>query len=286
MIANAKQDWKPTDAEYYAATDWLSHSDFKHFLKSPKAYQRYVLDGIPFKRTSSMEFGSLVDAAVFHPDGFGRGIVTIPDEVLSGSGARHGHKWKEFAAANEGKILLKNGDNSLYNVLEALSDHAEAIGILEALGESQVAFRWESEVEGVALKRRAKLDKLPTGLPFIADLKTTADPSPASFASQIVSLGYHTQGVWYQDAVESKYGVRPPVLLVAAQNCEPFDVEVYELNAKFIELGRRRIDDNLPEFIACQKSGVWRKPTHNRIIEIAPPYWAERATNEWNFQGE
>lgn len=279
------EQWKPTDAEYFASKEWLSHSEWKHFAKSPKAYQRYVLDGVPFKRSASMEFGSLVDAAVFHPDGFGAGLVTIPDRVLSASGSKAGGKWEDFKAANAGKILVKQDDN-LYRVLDALSDHAEAMGILESLGESQPTFRWETEIDGVTVKRRAKLDKLPTGLPFIADLKTTVDPSAESFARDIVSLGYHTQAVWYQDGIEAQYGKRPPFLIVAVQNCEPFDCEVYELDESFISLGRKRIDAKLSEFVACREAGYWRKPSHGKIVKISPPYWAEKNQQEWVLQGE
>lgn len=280
----SNEPWKPSDAEYYACKEWLSHSEWKYFVKSPKSYQRHVVDGLPFKKSDAMEFGSAVDAAAFHPDGYGAGVVVIPDEVLASNGARAGSKWKEFAAANQGKILVKSDDKILY-VLESLTDHEEANAILACDGQAQPAFRWETEVNGVPLKRRAKLDKLAADLSFIADLKTTNDPSPEAFAKTIMDLRYYTQAVWYQDAVEAHHGVRPPFLIIAVQNCEPFDCEVYELNDTFIALGRKLIDEKLREFVDCRESDTWRRRSHGKITKLAPPYWAERALQDWTFQG-
>jgi hypothetical protein len=274
--------WTPTDAEYFAATDWLSHSEFKLFAKSPRLYEHHVINGVPVKRNESMEFGSEVDTAVFHPDGFGGGMVIAPESVLGKGGIRSGAAYTEFVAANPGKVICKRRD-PVVRALDSLHDHAEARGVLESLGECQVALRWESEVNGVPLKRRAKLDKLPTGLPFIADLKTTKDVSASSFAKDIITFKYHTQAEWYRDAVEARYGVRPPFLIVAVQNCEPFDCEVYELNETFLMLGRKLIDDKLAEYVACRSANKWRPTSHDQIVKLAPPYWAEKELTAWNL---
>ncbi len=278
-----REVWQPSDAEYFAATDWLSHSEFKHFAKSPKLYEHYVINGGEFKRTASIEFGSEVDAAVFHRDGFGQGLAIAPESVLGKGGIRSGAAYHEFVAANEGKVVCKRHD-PIVKVLDSLHDHIEARGVLDCVGDSQVAFRWAADVDGYLLQRRAKLDKLQKSLEFIADLKTTKDPSAESFAKDIVNLGYHTQAEWYRDAVEAVHGVRPPFLIVAVQNCEPFDCEVYELNASFLSLARRRIDDKLPEFVECLKANHWRRKSHGQIIEIAPPRWAESAAMDWSLE--
>lgn len=275
--------WTPTDAEYFAATEWLSHSEFKLFAKSPALYERHVIRGVPVKTNDSMDFGSEVDAAVFHPSGFAANVAVPSRDDLSPTGRKTGEKFKAFCEANAGKQIVK-ADEPLARVLDSLHSHPEAIGVLEAMGESQVAFRWESEVGGVKLNRRAKLDKLPTGLPFIADLKTTKDPSPDSFAKDIVNLKYHTQAVWYQDAVESQYGQRPPFLIVAVQNCEPYDCEVYELDDDFIQLGRRTIDAKLAEFVACRAANRWRRESHGKIVKLSPPRWASYQLDDWKFQ--
>lgn len=276
--------WNIDDAAYYADKEWLSHSDWKLFARSPSLYERHCIKGVPIKPNASMEFGNMVDACVFHRDGFAAKVAIAPQDVLSKRGTRQGRKFQEWAAQHEGRVILTHKD-PLANVLEAIAGHEEAMGVFNAEGESQPAIRWESTVDGITVKRKAKLDKLPNDLSFLADLKTTRDPSPESFAKDIINFGYHTQAVWYQDAVEAISGVRPPFLIVAVQNCEPYDVEVYKLNDAFLELGRRKIDAKLSEFVACRLANRWRKPTHGQVIELAPPFWAEKQLTDWNLSG-
>jgi hypothetical protein len=278
------QRWNVTDAEYYACKDWLSHSELKLFMQSPKKYERHVLQGLPFKTNDSMKFGSEVDAAVFHADGIAANLAIAGPSVLSPTGRKVGKAYKAFCEANAGKTIIKH-DEPLARVIAALGEHAEAMGILDADGEAQPAFRWTTEVDGVQIQRRAKLDKLHGSLDFIADLKTAREVDPESFSRAILNLGYHTQASWYQDAVESVHGVRPPFLIVAVQNCEPFDVEVYELDEAFLELGRRKIETKLREFAACKQTNKWRPETHGRITKLSPPVWAEKALNDWTFSG-
>lgn len=274
--------WQPTEAEYFATRDWLSHSEFKLFMRSPRLYERHVIQGVPVKTNESMEFGKAVDEAVLHPDGFCAGVAWATPEVLSKTGRKVGKKWAAFLLASQGKTVLKDGE-PVARVIQSICEHTEAHAILDSLGDRQKAIRWVCEVEGVTIQRRAKIDLLPTGLPFIVDLKTARDVEPSTFAKAIIDLGYHTQAVWYQDAVEAEYGRRPPFLIVAAQNCEPYGVEVYELNETFEMLGRKAIDEGLRRFVNCRRNETWRPESHGTIVKLAPPRWAEAALQDWQL---
>jgi hypothetical protein len=282
MSTEAIERWTPTDAEYYSAHDWLSHSSFKIFCKSPKAYERHIINGVPIKPNTSMQFGSEVDAAVFHPGGIAAGMAIAGPSVLSPSGRRVGKAYKAFVEANAGREIVKH-DEPLARVITALGEHAEAMGLLDAEGEAQPCFRWVTDVDGEPVQRRAKLDKLPKSLAYVCDLKTAREVNAEDFSKAIISLGYHTQGSWYLDAVEAHYGVRPPFYIVAVQNCEPFDVEVYKLSERFLELGRQRIETKLREFVACRKQGQWRRESHGKVLELDPPAWAEKNMNDWSL---
>jgi len=277
--------WQPNDAEYYSATDWLSHSEFKLFRRSPALYEHHVINGVPVKTSAAMEFGSDVDSVVLDPDGFAASVVLIPPAVLAKGGRRAGNKYWQWAAAHADKRKLAPSD-PLARVIQAIREHPEAHGIVSALGERQRAFRWQSNVGDDSVKRRAKLDLIPTGLPFLCDLKTSRDVSPAEFAKTIVNLGYHTQAVWYQDAVEAEFGKRPPFLIVAVQNCEPYGCEVYELDATFEALGRKAIDDGLRSFVKCREADKWRPESHGTVVRLSPPKWAEYALNDWALPQE
>src|SRR5262245_9918570 len=99
--------WTCDPASYHSdQANSISHSDLEVFRESPRLYQgRFITGECPREATAALELGTLIHAVVLEPENAAYAI--IPPEALNADGHRKGAAWKQFAAANEGKLLLK-----------------------------------------------------------------------------------------------------------------------------------------------------------------------------------
>ena len=302
-----------TAANYYADPR-LSNSKLSTFIESPKEYHwTHNLGRMTRKVTAAMELGTIVHSVVLEGvelletpawveniDSKLKAldpatVVQIPSSVLSKSGSKSGAAWKEFAAENDGKTLLKESEyadwlqwwswsetiegkkfakaedfDRVMGIVEALRQHEAAAELLfDTDGETERILAWDAD----GVQKKAKLDVLRPWV--IADLKTTDDPRPAAFAGNIVRRGYHRQGRWYQDGVLHETEELLPVVLVAVRSTAPFEVETYELTREHHELAQQQIDQALAYFKECQASGRWESKTHGKTYEAGVPNWAK-----------
>jgi hypothetical protein len=254
----------------YRSHPSLSTSKLKRFADCPETCD------LEIETTAAMQFGCdlelyLWDAAALNSD-----IAIMPEAIK----IRSGKAWDEFAAANEGKRILKSHEwtqllGSLIACAIQLGQHEEAHRLLTDCGRPWPSFYWTCPctVEG----RKAELDILHHDC--IVDLKTASDVSSAGWAAAAERLRYHWQAASYQDAVLACMGSRLPVVFVVVANKPPHNVEVYEMDDAWIEAGRQEVYQTIERYQTCRALGRWRSETHGKIIQLSRPRWAA-------YQGE
>ncbi len=161
-------------------------------------------------------------------------------------------------------------------MLESVHRHTWARKFLiEMNGKRQVAIRFTCPLTGIV--RRCKLDhKFKSA---IVDLKTTKDASFEAFSRDALKYGYHRQADWYQTAINALTGEWLPFVFVAVQKDAPYTVNVFELEARFAELGAWQNAAALKRFVRCRESGIWEDEGYGEIITLPAPAWAGKEKN-------
>lgn len=233
--------------------------------------------------------------------------VRVPDHVLNEHGHCKGGKYlawrkgfpKEVKTLKDSEyrelsdrvrlaFVVEDGENvissesldQLHGMLESLRSHVFASRLLFGDGESEVPIRGVDSETGIQV--RCKLDRvsMDPSDPFIADLKTTIDPSPKGFASAVDRFGYHRQHVFYSRIAESAFGHPVPFWFVVVAKKPPYRVEVYQLDPAWIDLGNIEVDRGLDTIRRCQQSGVWRHEHYGSPLVLPMPRYVNYK-NEW-----
>lgn len=258
----------PAD-EYHADYSRVSHSMLETFRESPRLYYgRYVTREYPSERTDAMDFGTAAHAMLLEDR---RVFVPIPRDALNGDGHRKGAAWKQFAAENEGKILLTPDQQATLEAMVAeLRRHRMAAKLLGCRGEREHTIHWTDEATGLDMKCR--IDIAMEGMAIIGDYKTTADA--AKFDTQHYDMGYHRQDALYRDAVKSVTGEHPQFLFVVQQKSPPYAVRVVPLSPQLVTIGRMENRNDIAALIRCRDDDMWDGPFHGRVEQpIEPTPW-------------
>lgn len=230
------------------------------------AHVRYGMDN-PRKTTPAMMMGSALDFALTDPKGF------LDRYALGPEGNRGTKKWDEAQEADS-RILLKPSEwGDVLGMAESLRRHPAASRLFAAPGDLQVSLLWRDEATGLMCK--ARLDFLPRDLPFVVDLKSTADASPEAFARTALNMGYHKQAAWYLDGAAACGLSVEKFIIPAVEQDAPYPVAVYDLGAASIELGRIKNREALNAYAHAQKTGVWAGFS-NIVQPLEVPAWALR----------
>jgi hypothetical protein len=107
---------------------------------------------------------------------------------------------------------------------------------------------------------------------FLVDLKKTAFFH--SFDNEVAKYGYHGQLALYQDGLETLTPGHVEPVIIACQDCAPFDVAVFRLG-EAIEHGRKLYRRLLSEFINCKKTDRWPGICPVGCLPVVLPRWAE-----------
>jgi hypothetical protein len=257
----------------------ISNSQVSHFIdRGPQGYyRRYVSNEWAWDDPSdAMKLGTAVHAVVLEGKPLDEVCMEITPDVLSSSGSRAGNAWKQFAAENGDKLLLKRHEYAEFmTIVNAIQGEPYAARLLAMESEREREVYWHDDTHG--LERRAKLDML--AATCIVDLKIVNDASERGFARLAAERGYHRQAVYYRDAARSLGHDALPFIFIAAQNCEPFTVACYDLGGTFYEMASEQIDDALSSMKLRFASGDWGRVNRGALTTLMPPNWLK-------YQGE
>lgn len=255
--------------EYHRDHSRVSHSMLEVFRESPRLYcGRFVTREYPSERTDAMDFGTATHAMLLEDR---RVFVPIPRDALNADGHRKGSAWKQFAAENEGKILLTPDQQTTLECMVAeLRRHKMAAKLLGCRGEREHTIHWTDEATGLDMKCR--IDIVLEGMAIIGDYKTSADA--AKFDTQLYDLGYHRQDALYRDAVKGVTGELPQFLFVVQQKSPPYTVRVVPLSPQLVTIGRMQNRQDIAALISCRGADCWDAPSHGRVeTPIEPKPW-------------
>ncbi len=154
--------------------------------------------------------------------------------------------------------------------------HAVAAKYLNQTGQAEATVVWLHKPTGLLCKSR--LDWLTNRT--ICDLKTTRDPEPSSFGRSAARYGYHLQAAFYQDAIESVTRQRKPVVIIAVQNAEPFDVVVYSVPSDILEEGREDYQDLMRQLLYCRETDSYPGIAPDNDVPLELPAWASNRTED------
>ncbi len=270
------------NADYHADTSHVGHSMLKDFLVSRRTYHaRNIAKSLPEKRTTALDIGTVAHAAILEPHIIDDVCLEIPSDVLSKSGAKSGKAWKDFQTENAERILLHAREiKQVRDMQAAVYANPACRKLLECDGPVEASIRWECERTG--LKRKMRADKMPLGLgrPWVVDIKTCIDVSPAGFAKAMANFGYYTQAPYYSHGIEEKVGETPAFVFVAVGKEPPHPCRLYALSADAYELGEERVWSGLESLAACYESDEWGEPDETRIVDLDLPAWAY-TNNQW-----
>lgn len=294
-------DW--TFERYLAASDFTSRSDLETLRLGPAVYYaKRVAGTIPDKRSPAMEFGSHVHTALLEPEEWTSRLY--PQAPLRPAGANGGAKkkdpegwalyggWRaactEWEQGQTARSIIVDPDDltAIESIAESVRAHPICEWAFRSEGANEQTILWHHE-SGMLL--RCRLDRLlwhDSRTAVIADLKTTADPSPDAFSKAIARLGYHRQAAFYMDAVKA---LRPSAEvfyeLIAVRSTPPYETACYSLIEEppaedgapirgSIELGRQQYTESLHELARRRRDNDWLSDWQRQSFPITLPPWA------------
>ena len=127
--------------------------------------------------------------------------------------------------------------------------------------------------------RRAKVDWLPeppkTGRLIVSDYKTCRNASAAAFGRAAAAFGYPEQHAWYDDGIRAVLpNVDSAFVFIAQETTPPYLVNVLELDAVAVNIGRERNRRAIDIYRRCRDSDEW--PGYGPDVEpVSLPRWYE-----------
>lgn len=283
-------------AEYHAS-DALSRSRLVDYEENPGLYRDVNVTHTRRSPAPSkqMRIGTMLHLAVLEPDAWGEHRQRLQERLVdkpefTGKGARtRRREWLESLAPDAIPCTEKERDEHeaepalveemARSILEPATGAARAaLGIIEA-SEREVTYTWtdtDPELRAGPLSCRARLDllKITGSSAHIADLKTTADPSPAAFKKTIANFLYHWQAPFYSAPVLEATGFVPEFGFICVRNVAPFEVAVYQLRPEHIRAAEEQVRRALRRLSTSIATNRWAASWEARPAFIDVPEWA------------
>lgn len=248
----------------------ISNSKLNDLKQNPERFHAIHIErSIVAKPTPEMVFGNLVHCFTFEPEKACDRYSIIPDVDRRTKQGKA--DWANFLETSGGKTLVEQTDFDIARrMVDAIHAHSDARAILEIEAEYEEEFYFE--LEGVACKSKIDL----VGRSIIADLKTTADPSPEEWSKSAGWYGYHRQEAFYRIAFESyRFGVAPSdFFFIVVGKIEPYQVAVYSLDPESVEAGSIQVFSLLEEYKRRLAENDWKSDFTKRRQQIRIPFFA------------
>ncbi len=169
-----------------------------------------------------------------------------------------------------GSSLIEQHDLDVARrMVDAIWDHSDARSILSIEAEAEAEVYFESQ----DIDCKAKIDWV--GRSIIADIKTTADPSPASWAKSAGFYGYHRQEAFYREAFKSVRSTDiSAFFFIVVGKVEPYQVAVYSLDPESVNEGAIQVYSLREEYKRRLADNDWRSEWTRSRQQIRIPSFA------------
>lgn len=268
----------------YHAHPAIGASMLETFRQSRRLYQALYVTGAMEKPapTPAMQLGTLVHLKVLEPARFDDCVAEPYPELapdgkkwLRRKGSSHEAWWQEEVDKRAGKIAVEpDALDTVDAIAKSVLDNWHARRLLDRDGEPEFSIFWRDNETGLPLKCR--VDWM-ADIPL--DLKTTRDPSPASFARDCVKLGYHRKAAHYRAGIDNFNGSPTPIVHLAVGTRGPYVTAVYEIddadrNHHARSLGNQQWRETLSQLAECYRTDDWSEPYEREIVALRLPGWA------------
>lgn len=258
------------EGDYHARPE-LSSTESRRLLESPAKYWHRRQSGEE-EHKDTFDFGHVLHSLVL---GVGREVLVVDADDWRTKIAR---EQKALAYATYRTPVLRDTWERAQTMARAVHNHPVAAMLLDPTRGSveQSAF-WTDPDSGV--RCRCRFDKLPPldtpGRLIVTDYKTAAAADVASFGKSAADYGYMMQAAWYLDAVHVILDRLDAAFVFVVQEKEPpYLVNVIELDAYAMTIGRERNRRARDVFVECTETGVW--PGYGPDVQRASlPRWFE-----------
>lgn len=253
----------------YHSRPELSSSQLADFIRDPVAFHHWHVarDWDKPEPSPQMAFGTNVHRMI-ELGGWQQIAVEIPPGVLNADGHKKGKAWQDWAAEHDGLIHIKPGELNPYAIIwDHLQANAFCRGLLAKGGEHEKVILWRHASTGIACRTMVDWWRSP----LLVDWKTTRNTGAREFQRDAWSLLYHVRLAFYCMAVESETGRRPShVVTVAIQNGPGYNVQPFELDAAWLDIGFAAVEAAMQEIASFE---VCNYLNHD-VLTLSAPRWA------------
>lgn len=256
----------------YNSINALNWSTLKYLATSPLLY-KWRLDN-PEPKKDAFVVGAAAHCALLEPGEFdSRYAVYV--------GRRFGKKWDSWQEDHPSVATLKSHEMRVVeHITNAVLDNRDARELLEKCRHEE-PMQWVDPDTGLQCKGR--VDALCPD--FVCDLKTTRNVDPWVFARDFSRYMYDGQLAFYHTGAETlrKISGRETPWVIAAQNCEPYDVVVYRMKPADLDTGRQLCLRLMKKLEECKAADWWPGCAPGIQYLDVPPRYGEQQPREEMF---
>jgi len=214
--------------------------------------------------TERMNFGSATHCYLRGIGAFAAAYAVRP----AGIGDGRSKAGKAFAeeAASAGKQVIDAADFEGVKRAVASIEAAPVERDILAGAKHEVSIFWTHDETGLPCKLR--LDIWNQNAAIVADVKTTRDARPHSFATSMATFGYLLQAAHYLEPLPESLWV-----WICVENVAPYNVAIYQADPDDLVWARDKRAGLMARIAECKKTNVW--PGYSaepRILTL--PRWA------------
>jgi hypothetical protein len=278
-----------TPAATYHAWPGASNSRLSDLRRSPA----HMIEGIrnPKPSTAAQIVGDAAHLAILEPELFGTRYVVAEQCAARKRGGERctnggkywvGGDWFCGVHMKADDVPVPGPDDPAiipaddYDICAAIArsvrQHPAAAEMLRGRQATELSARWVDERTGVMCK--ARLDGVAPQWGTVIDIKTTRDASPEGFQRAIFQYGYFRQAAHYLAAMNLLHEVDfQHFVIIAVEKEPPYAVGVYRLLDAVVQAGRGELDELLPLYAECERTGIY--PGYgDEVQEIGLPSYA------------
>lgn len=230
----------------------LSYSSIKHVLRSPAHFAEYWTAPKP-PPTPALLFGGLVDCLLFTPEEMKVRYAVSPGFDRRTKEGKAGHELFQSTALN--KLIVTEEDVILAKVIvERIKIHPLSQPLYESCTFNQRKLKWTDKETGLPLVGYLDAGSEIDGQTIVWDLKTAQDASDEEFQRDAGKYGYAIQAHAYSLAYIMNSGTFPDFRFVVAEKEQPFAINVFRPDNRFMEYGKKIYRKALDRIAFCYEN--------------------------------
>jgi len=251
----------------YKETEALSYSGAKQILKSPAHFKAWLT--AEQKDTPALKMGRLIHLSALQQEEFQRVVHVQPDLDRRTKDGKAAYEAFKADLPADAEIVDADDMATIQGVTASVQAAFLHLEIDKSLYEAEKPIF--GVYNGVNIKGRLDLITKIRGCeaPYIIDVKSCEDASPAAFARDIANYGYHVQQAFYSTLAETGRNY----LIVAVEKKPPFAWRIYSLSEETIKAGQELMDIAVNTYKMSNAFGNWRGYNPD-ATEISIPKWA------------